>query len=159
MSSLGKRTKRAKTLKARGDDLWRDMASERVSSRASLRALEASLGKQWRFTCTLKLEISCSLLNFLLKLVLFSFWGLEHEGVEGLSGCASRSRAPGNGCREYHASPSARRNQGSEESRRELHGSFDPAPRVVVSVSRSRRSAPLPNNRVLVIVYLGAARN
>jgi hypothetical protein len=50
--------KRAKALKARGEDLWRDRASERVSYRASLRALEASLGKQRRFTDMLKLEIS-----------------------------------------------------------------------------------------------------
>ena len=59
MSSLGKRTKRAKALKARGEDLWSPKAIERVSSRASLIALEASLGKQRRFTGTLKLEISC----------------------------------------------------------------------------------------------------
>ena len=60
MISLGKMTKRAKALRARGEDLWRDMDSERVSSRASLRALEASLGEQRRFTGTLKLENSCS---------------------------------------------------------------------------------------------------
>jgi hypothetical protein len=58
-SSLGKTTKVAKALKARGEDLWRVRAINRVLSMASLRALESSLGKQRRFTCTLKLEISC----------------------------------------------------------------------------------------------------
>ncbi len=57
-SSLGKRTKRAKALKESGEELWSDMARERVSSKASLRAHATSLGKLRRFAGTLKLEIS-----------------------------------------------------------------------------------------------------
>ena len=52
-SSLGKRTKRVKALNARGEDLWRDKANKRVSSRTFLKAREASLGNQRRLTGTL----------------------------------------------------------------------------------------------------------
>jgi hypothetical protein len=52
-SCLGKRTKKANALKAKGEDQWRDMAIERVSSRASLRDLEASFEKLRRWTGTL----------------------------------------------------------------------------------------------------------
>ena len=47
-----------KALKASGEDLCNDRANERVASRVSHRALEASLGKQRRLTGTLKFEIS-----------------------------------------------------------------------------------------------------
>jgi hypothetical protein len=45
-------------LKAIGEFMWRDRAKERVQSKASRRADDASLGKERRFTGTLKLEIS-----------------------------------------------------------------------------------------------------
>ena len=47
-----------KALKASGDDLCKESANERISSIVSLRAMKASLGKQWRLTGTLKFEIS-----------------------------------------------------------------------------------------------------
>ncbi len=56
--SLGKRTKRADALKERGEVLWRERAKERVISSASRFASEASLGKDRRFTGTLKEVIS-----------------------------------------------------------------------------------------------------
>jgi hypothetical protein len=56
--SLGNKTKRADALKARGDDLLRVRAKDRVTSNASRRASEASLGKDLRLTGTLKEEIS-----------------------------------------------------------------------------------------------------
>ena len=49
-SSLEKRKKSEMALQERGEDSWRDRARERVSSKASLKALEASLGKQRRLT-------------------------------------------------------------------------------------------------------------
>ena len=56
--SMGKRTNKAAALKARGEVLWRERAKERVTSIASLKVSEASLGKERRFTGTLKEEIS-----------------------------------------------------------------------------------------------------
>ena len=57
--SLGKMTKSVEALKARAEVLWRERAKERVTSIASsLSASEASLGKDRRFTGTLKEEIS-----------------------------------------------------------------------------------------------------
>ena len=55
---MGKRTKMLKAMKASGEDICNDRASERVSSRVSLRAPEASLGNQRRLIGMLKLEIS-----------------------------------------------------------------------------------------------------
>jgi hypothetical protein len=56
--SLGKRTNKLKALNARGGDLYKESANERVSSRISLKATEASLGKPRNLTGALKLEIS-----------------------------------------------------------------------------------------------------
>ncbi len=56
--SLGKRTKRAEVLKARGEVLWRESAKERVTPNVSFSASDASLEKERRFTGTLKEEIS-----------------------------------------------------------------------------------------------------
>ena len=47
-------------MNARGEDLWRELARERTSSRASLKVVEASVGKQRHLTGTLKREISLS---------------------------------------------------------------------------------------------------
>ncbi len=58
--SLGKRTKRAAALKARGEDLCSERAKDRVVSSASLKPSEASLGNERLFTGTLKEEISFS---------------------------------------------------------------------------------------------------
>ena len=56
--SLGKKTKRAAELNARGEDTCCERAKERVMSSASLRASEASLGNERLFTGTLNVEIS-----------------------------------------------------------------------------------------------------
>jgi hypothetical protein len=45
-------------LEAKGEFLWRDKARERIQSRVSRSADEASLGKERRFTGTLNSEIS-----------------------------------------------------------------------------------------------------
>ena len=55
---MEKRTKRAEALKDRGEVLWKEKAKERVISSASLKASEASLRKDRRFTGTFKVEIS-----------------------------------------------------------------------------------------------------
>ena len=56
--SLLKRANKAAALKAKGEVLWRERAKERVTSKASLKASEASLGNERRFTGTLNEEIS-----------------------------------------------------------------------------------------------------
>ena len=56
--SMGKRKKILKALKARGENLCKESANERVSSRVFFRVMETSLGKPRRLTGTLKLEIS-----------------------------------------------------------------------------------------------------
>jgi hypothetical protein len=57
--SMGKRTNKLKALKANGEELCKESGNERVSFRVSIRAPEASLGKQRRLTGTMKFEISC----------------------------------------------------------------------------------------------------
>jgi hypothetical protein len=47
---LRKRTNKLKALKARAEDLCKESAKERTSSKDSLSAKEASFGKQWRLT-------------------------------------------------------------------------------------------------------------
>ena len=56
--SLGKSTKRAAALKARGESLCVEVARERVTSNVSRRSWFACFGKARRLTGTLKKEIS-----------------------------------------------------------------------------------------------------
>ncbi len=109
-SSLGKSTTKENAVKARGEELCRDRARERVSSKASLGSFEASFAKQRRRTGTLKLEISSSSHFFSPPL------RVNHEGLESLGCCTSwRGASRDRGWRR-HAASASRCNERGEES-------------------------------------------